>query len=80
MGLAFGGSIVVDCWIGCWIVAVDIDVVLAIAEDSGVVVAEVAGVLLLSLLAVFTDIRRGVFSPRRLSSLEDEFEVDIMME
>ena len=78
MTLAFGGSIVVYCWIGCWIVAVDIDVVVAIAEDSGVVVAEVAGVL--SLLAVFTDIKRGVFSPRRRSSLEDEFEVEIIIE
>ena len=60
-------------------VAVDVVVVVAIviAEDSGVVVAKVAGVL--SLLGAFTDIRRGVFSPRRLSSLEDEFEVDTIV-
>ncbi len=64
-------------------VDVDVDVGVAvaivIAEDSGVVVAEVAGVIVISLLADGTEIRRGVFSPRRVSSLEDELEVDTIV-
>ena len=58
-------------------VEVVVAVAIVIAEDSGVVVAEVAGVI--SLLVEGTEIRRGVFSPRRFSSLEDEFEVETIV-